>query len=219
MFNKVGDAYQFSTNVFGPFVLSLIIYLFIQTPIQTVFGKIKLVILISISIIGFNEIIGGNNVFHSTTRIQYYNKDFINKVKKILSKIDYPLGIIYYGENLQNYSKEDFPLNDATFLKLFGRNYDVFNIEADSLKIDSSDETIQKKQASINRNALNIWRHNSNKVAKNKFTRKDFYSTFPFSFCISKKTKDSLPEFIKSDVVSVIRDKSSKIYFYTLDRK
>lgn len=218
-YNKVGDAYQFSTNVFGPFVLSLILYLFIQTPLKTILGKIKLATLIYISFLGVKEIIGGNNVFHSTERIHYYDKNFINSVKHILPQLNYPLGIIYYGENLQNYSKEDFPLNDATFLKLFGRNYDVFNIEADSIKIDISNETIQKKQASINRNALNIWLHNRQRLSKKKGSRKDFYEAFPFSFCISKKEKDSLPEFIKSDVVSVIRDKNSKIYFYTLDRK
>lgn len=220
-YNKIGDAYQFSTNVFGPFVLSLIIYLFLQTPINSILGKFKIFILILISLIGMKQIIGGNNVFHSTTRINYYDKAFIDKTKKILSGLNYPLGIIYYGEDLQNYSKEDFPLFNATFLKLTGRNYDVFNIEADSLKINNSDQSLQKINASIKRNALNIWLHNSNRLSniKKKRNRKDFYEAYPFSFCISKIGKDSLPDFIQSDIVNTIKDANSKIYFYTLERK
>jgi hypothetical protein len=130
------------------------------------------------------------------------------------------LGIIYYGEDLQNNSKEDFPLFNATFLKLTGRNYDVFNIEADSLKINNSDQSLQKINASIKRNALNIWLYNSNRFLKTKkrLNRRDFYEAYPFSFCISKKTKDSLPDFIQSDIVNTIKDANSKIYFYTLDR-
>lgn len=223
-YNKIGSAYQFTTNVFGPFVLSLIIYLLIQTPINSVLGKLKLTFLVLVSIIGMKSIVGGNNVFHSVDRIHFYDKKFINEVKTILPKLNYPFGIIYEGKEQNNFA-EDFPQNNTTFLKLFGRNHDVFNIEADSLKNDFSNKANQKKNVSISRNALNIWIRNQERInkANNKNQRKlggkDFYNTFPFSFCISKKTKDSLPDFIKSDVVSVIRDKSSKIYFYTLDRK
>lgn len=217
-YNKIGDAYQFSTNVFGPFVLSIIIYLLIETPIKNTLGKINVLVLVLISIVGANGIIAGNNVFHSTNRLNYYSKEFINETKQILPTLKFPIGLIFYGKNLQNYSKEDFPLHDATFLKLFGRNYDVFNIEADSLKIDLINESIQKKNASINRNALNIWKKNTKRKDKNKLKREDFYKAYPFSFCISKKPKDSLPVFIKADVISIIRDQSSKIYFYTLDR-
>jgi len=220
-YNKVGNAYQFSTNVFGPFVLALIIYLFIQNPINTLLGKLKMAVLLLISILGMIQIMGGSNVFHSTTRINYYDKEFIAEVKTVLPKLNYPLGIIYYGENLQNYYGEDFPQHDATFLKLFGRNYDVFNIEADSLKLYNNDESLKKLNASISRNALNIWIRNSKKMAKSEkiSNREAFYKSYPFSFCISKKPKDSLPDFIKSDVEKVFKDKKAKVYFYTLDRK
>jgi hypothetical protein len=221
LYNKIGDAYQFSTNVFGPFILSLIIYLFIQTPVNTLLGKLKMSVLLLISILGMIEMIGGSNVFHSTTRINYYSKEFISKVKTALPRLDYPLGIIYYGKDLQDYSKEDFPQHDATFLKLFGRNYDVFNIEADSLKLNNTDKSFQKINFSIKRNALNIWQYNSRRITKSKknLSRNDFYATYPFSFCISKKSMDSLPEYIKLDIVSVLKDDKSKVYFYTLDRK
>lgn len=221
IYNKVGNAYQFSTNVFGPFVLALIIYLFIQTPINTLLGKLKMAVLLLISTLGMTQIMGGSNVFHSTTRINYYDKEFIAKIKIVLPKLNYPLGIIYYGENLQNYYGEDFPLYDATFLKLFGRNYDVFNIEADSLKLYNANESLQKLNASISRNALNIWIRNSKQMPKfgEYSNREVFYKSYPFSFCISKKPKDSLPDFIKSDVEKVFNDKKAKVYFYILDRK
>jgi hypothetical protein len=221
LYNKIGDAYQFSTNVFGPFVLALIIYLFIQTPINTLLGKLKMAVLLLISILGMTQIMGGSNVFHSTTRINYYSKEFIAEAKAVLPRLDYPLGIIYYGENLQGYAKEDFPQYDATFLKLFGRNHDVFNIEADSLKLNNTDESLQKLNASICRNALNIWIRNSKQKPKSgkMSNREAFYKSYPFSFCISRKSKDSLPDFIKSDVEKVFKDKNSKVYFYTLDRK
>jgi hypothetical protein len=221
LYNKIGDAYQFSTNVFGPFVLALIIYLFIQTPINTLLGKLKMSVLLLISILGMIQIMGGSNVFHSTTRINYYSKEFIAEVKTVLPRLDYPLGIIYYGEDLQEYSKEDFPQHDATFLKLFGRNYDVFNIEADSLKLNNTDASLQKLNASISRNALNVWIRNSKQMPKSGkiSNREAFYKSYPFSFCISKKPKDSLPDFIKSDVEKVFKDKKAKVYFYTLDRK
>jgi hypothetical protein len=220
-FNKVGDAYQFATNVFGPFVLALIIYLFIQTPISTLFGKIKLLVLVFISLLGAKELIGGNNFFHSTTRIQYYDKEFIKKAKSSLLKLDCPFGLIYYGEGLQTHDKEDYPMRDAAFLKLFGRNHTVFNIEADSLKMDLLDQANQKRNVFIKGNALNIWLYNSRRLSKvnSKLDRRDFYDAYPFSFCISKVSKDSLPDFIQSDIVSTIRDANSKIYFYTLDRK
>ncbi|WP_310557727.1 hypothetical protein [Flavobacterium sp.] len=218
-FNKIGDAYQFATNVFGPFVLALIIYLFFQTPTETLFGKIKLLILVVISILGAKELIGGNNFFHSVTRIKYYDKVFITEVKSSLSKLDYPFGLIYYGSDLQKHDKEDYPMHDAAFLKLFGRNYTVFNIEADSLELEIKDEFNQKRNVFIQGNALNIWRYNSQRLAKTnkKSDREDFYNAYPFSFCISKISKDSLPDFIKSDVINTIKDANSKIYFYTLD--
>jgi hypothetical protein len=221
IYNKVGNAYQFLNNVFGPFVLALILYLFLQTPISSVKGKIKIFLIVLISLLGMKQILGGNNVFHSTTRINYYDQEFIAQIKPILARLDYPFGIIYYGENLQNCYIEDFPQYDATFLKLFGRNYDVFNIEADSLKIDSNDESLQKLNVSISRNALNIWIRNSKRLPKseNISNREAFYNSYPFSFCISKKPKDSLPDFIKSDVTFVIQDATSKVYFYALERK
>jgi len=220
-FNKIGDAYQFSTNVFGPFVLSLLIYLLIQTPMHSIQGKLRIAFLMVISIVGMNEMIGGSNFFHSTTRINYYDKKFIGKVKIILPQLQYPLGLIYYGTDLQNYTKEDYPQYETTFLKLFGRNYTVFNIEADSLKLDYTNEANQKFNVSIKNNALNIWLHNSKRVSKTKekLSRKDFYDAYPFSFCVSKISRDSLPDFIKADVVNVIKDAKSLIYFYTLKRK
>ena len=219
-FNNVGDAYQFCTNVFGPFVLSLLIYLFVSTPITSLKGKIQLSVLILISILGANEMIGGTNFFHSATRIKYYDKVFIAEVKNSLSQLDYPYGLIYYGEDLQNKAKEDYPMHDAAFLKLFGRNYTVFNIEADSLKMELTDRSNQKRNVFIQGNALNIWLHNVNRLSntKRKRNRKDFYEAYPFSFCISKITKDSLPDFMQSDIVNTIKDANSKIYFYTLDR-
>lgn len=220
-FNKVGDAYQFATNVFGPFILSLLIYLLIQTPFQSLQGKLKLSFLVIISTLGMNEMMGGNNFFHSTSRINYYDKTFINKVKNILPKLNYPLGLIYYGDDLQNYTKEDYPQHDTAFLKLFGRNYTVFNIEADSLKLNFTNEEIQKFNVSIKNNALNIWLYNSGRLSKkkDKLGRKDFYDAYPFSFCVSKLPKDSLPDFIKKDVASIIKDPKAKIYFYTLKRE
>lgn len=220
-FNKIGDAYQFTTNVFGPFVLSLILYLFIQTPTNSLFGKLQLSLLLFISVLGARELIGGNNFFHSTTRIHYYDKGFIKEAKNQLSKLEYPFGLVYYGADLQNHDKEDYPQHDTAFLKLFGRNYTVFNIEADSLQFDRKDPLNQKRNIFINGNALNIWLHNSNRLSKTnkKLARKDFYEAYPFSFCISKISKDSLPDFIQSDIVTTIKDSNSKIYFYILDRK
>ena len=220
-FNAIGDAYQFTTNVFGPFVLALIIYLFIQTPINTSLGKIKLSILILVAVLGAKEMIGGNNFFHSTSRINYFDKEFIDEVKTVLPQLNYPYGLIYYGEDLQNHDKEDYPMHDAAFLKLFGRNHTVFNIEADSLKMDFLDPSNQKRNGFIKGNALNIWLYNSRRLSKTKEKRdrSDFYDAYPFSFCISRKSKDSLPDFIKSDVEKVFKDKNSKVYFYTLDRK
>jgi hypothetical protein len=220
-FNKIGDAYQFATNVFGPFILSLMLYLFIQTPVNTLLGKIKLSLLIIISVLSAQELIGGNNFFHSTTRIQYYDKGFTKEAKNQLSKLEYPFGLVYYGADLQNYGKEDYPQHDTAFLKLFGRNYTVFNIEADSLQFDHKDPLNQKRNISINGNALNIWLYNANQLSKTnkKLSRNDFYEAYPFSFCISKISKDSLPDFIQSDIVATIKDANSKIYFYTLDRK
>lgn len=220
-FNNIGDAYQFSTNVFGPFILTLIIYLLIQTPMQKFLGKVKLALLILVSILGAKEMIGGNNFFHSTNRITYYDKAFIDRMKTVLPQLRYPLGIIYHGGDLQKFAKEDYPQWDTAFLKLFGRNYDVFNIEADSLKMDYLDKFNQKFNVSIQKNALNMWHYNSKRLVKNKEkeTRKEFYATYPFSFCISKKVKEELPDYIQSDIVSIIKDNRSQIYFYTLKRR
>lgn len=221
-YNKIENSYQFSSNVFGPFILALIIYLLIQTPIKKNLGKLKISFLVVVSLVGLYQLVGGSNVFHSVGRIYYYDKNFINQVKTILPKLNYPFGLIYYGESLQDHSREDFPQHDAAFLKLFGRNYNVFTIEADSLKKELVNTALQKRNVNIDLNALNIWLKNKNREqigSKSKFTRKDFYNTYPFSFCLSKKPKDSLPDFIKEDVVSILRDQSSKVYFYTLDRK
>ncbi|MFA5298272.1 MAG: hypothetical protein WC389_08715 [Lutibacter sp.] len=167
------------------------------------------------------ETIGGNNVFHSTSRIYYYDKEFIAEIKNVLPQLNYPLGVIYYDEDLQNHPKEAFPQYNTTFLKLFGRYYDVFNIEADKLKTDSLNNPNQKLNLSIKKNALNIWLLNSNRQSKTnkKLNREDFYAAYPFSFCISKISKDSLPDYIKKDIVLTVKDKKSKIYFYKLARE
>ncbi|RTY92256.1 hypothetical protein [Flavobacterium sp. GT3R68] len=220
-FNKMGNAYQFSTNVCGPFVLALIIYLLIEAPYNSLFGKIKLTMLIIVSFIGMKQIIGGNNVFHSTSRIQFYSPKFIRDVKNELSELDYVFGVVYYGKDLQKYPIEDFPQYDSTFLKLYGRNYDVFNIEADSLEMDYSNELNQKRNSYIKKNALNIWLHNT-RITSNtvkKLGREDFYNAYPFGFCISRVSRDSLPEYIKSDVISILKDEKSKIFFYRLKRE
>jgi hypothetical protein len=220
-FVEIGDSYQFLTNTFGPFVIALIIYLLVQAPINLKSSRVKLALLILISLIGMKQTIGGNNVFHSTSRIHYYDKEFISEVKTVLPQLDYPLGIIYYGDDLQNHPKESFPLYDATFLKLFGRYYDVFNIEADKLKLDSLNQAKQKINYSIKKNALNLWLYKSNYLlsGEEEVSNTDFYDSFPFSFCISRISKDNLPEYIKKDVISVIRDEKSKIYFYRLRRE
>ncbi|MBG6187826.1 hypothetical protein [Flavobacterium sp. CAN_S2] len=220
-FNKIGDAYQFLTNVFGPFVLALIIYLLIQTPTKSLSGKLKLTALIIVSILGAKEIIGGNNVFHSTSRINYYDKVFISEIKIVLPQLKYPFGVIYYGEDLQNNSREDFPQHNTTFLKLFGRYYDAFNIESDSLKMDYLDKSNQKVNLYIKKNALNIWHYNlkTNLKSNRQLSRKDFYNSYPFSFCVSKKSKKNLPDYIQSDIVRTIKDNKSQIYFYILKKK
>lgn len=220
-FYEIGNAYQLSTNVCGPFVLALIIYLLIEAPYDSLFGKLKLTMLIIVSFIGMGQIIGGNNVFHSTSRIEYYSPKFIKDVKNELLQLNYPFGVAFYGKDLQNYPIEDFPQYDTTFLKLYGRNYDVFNIEADSLKMDYSNKLNQKRNSYIKKNALNIWLHNPGSVSNTvkKLDREDFYNSYPFSFCVSKISKDSLPEYIKSDIVSVLKDERSKIFFYRLKRK
>lgn len=219
-FNKIGDAYQFLTNVFGPFVLALIIYLLIQTPTNSLSGKLKLTALIIVSILGAKEIIGGNNVFHSTSRINYYDKVFISEIKIVLPQLKYPFGVIYYGEDLQNNSREDFPQHNTTFLKLFGRYYDAFNIESDSLKMDYLDKSNQKVNLYIKKNALNIWHYNlkTNLKSNRQLSRKDFYNSHPFSFCVSKKSKKNLPDYIQSDIVRTIKDNKSQIYFYILKK-
>lgn len=219
-FNKIGDAYQFLTNVFGPFVLALIIYLLIQTPTNSLSGKLKLTALIIVSILGAKEIIGGNNVFHSTSRINYYDKVFISEIKIVLPQLKYPFGVIYYGEDLQNNSREDFPQHNTTFLKLFGRYYDAFNIESDSLKMDYLDKSNQKVNLYIKKNALNIWHYNlkTNLKSNRQLSRKDFYNSYPFSFCVSKKSKKNLPDYIQSDIVRTIKDNKSQIYFYILKK-
>jgi hypothetical protein len=188
---------------------------------QKFLGKVKLALLILVSILGAKEMIGGNNFFHSTNRITYYDKAFIDRMKTVLPQLRYPLGIIYHGGDLQKFAKEDYPQWDTAFLKLFGRNYDVFNIEADSLKMDYLDKFNQKFNVSIQKNALNMWHYNSKRLVKNKEkeTRKEFYATYPFSFCISKKVKEELPDYIQSDIVSIIKDNRSQIYFYTLKRR
>lgn len=219
-YNKIGDSYQFATNVFGPFVLSLVLYLGIQIPIQSIRGKCQLVFLVGISFVGMQELIGGNNFFHSATRIQYFDKEFIDEVKKELTQLTYPLGITFYGKDLQNNYKEDYPQYDTAFLKLFGRYHDVFSIEADSLTIDTLHDYNQKINLSIQKNAFYIWSRNNKfkKGANYKPSRKDFYDAYPFSFCVSKVTKSNLPDFIQSDIVRTIKDEKSKNYFYVLKR-
>jgi putative Mn2+ efflux pump MntP len=219
-YNKIGDSYQFATNVFGPFIVSLVLYLGIQIPISSIRGKLQLGFLMVISCCGMFELVGGDNFFHSTSRIQYFDKGFINEVKKELSQLDYPLGIAVYGKDLQQNYKEDYPQYDAAFLKLFGRYHDVFSIEADSLTIDALHDYNQKINLSIRKNAFHIWlRYSKNKRgAHYKPSREDFYEAYPFSFCVSKVGLESLPVFIQSDVVRTIKDEKSKNYFYVLKR-
>lgn len=217
-FNNVGDAYQFSTNFFGPFIISIIIFLAIQTPYRFIRGKVYIFILILVSLLGMKAILGGNNVFHSTTKLEKYDINFIKEVKVALQKLDYPYGILYYGKDFDKHPREDFPQHETTFLKLFGRNFDAFNIQADSLHTRNQ-FTLQKENLYIKKNAINIWIHNKSKEQKKQIkpTRINFYDAHPFSFCISKEDLSSLPKFIRKDVVKIIKDDKTGIVFYLLD--
>ena len=217
-FVKVGDAYQFSTNFFGPFIISFIIFLVIKLPFNTRLGKVSVLFIVVMSFLGMKNIIGGNNVFHSTNRIEKYNPVFIKDIKEALEHLNYPFGILYYGEDYNKYPREDFPQEQTSFLKLFGRNFDAFNIQADSLQIRDN-FLLQKENLYIKKNALNIWLYNRNKnlKAKDKLNRQDFFNEYPFSFCISKKEITLLPAFIKKDVVKFIKDDKTGIFFYVLD--
>lgn len=215
-FVNVGDAYQFSTNFFGPLIIALIIFIVIKTPFNTLLGKFCNLFIIVISFLGINEIVAGNNVFHSTKRIEKYDKTFIKDMKVILENLNYPFGIIYYGEDFNKYPREDFPQEQTSFLKLYGRNFDAFNIQADSLKIREN-FLLQKENLYIRKNALNVWIYNKNPKEQNKFTREDFFNEYPFSFCISKQEINSLPFFIKKDILKYIKDDKTGVFFYILD--
>jgi CRISPR/Cas system CSM-associated protein Csm4 (group 5 of RAMP superfamily) len=137
-------------------------------------------------------------------------------MKVILENLNYPFRIIYYGEDFNKYPREDFPQEQTSFLKLYGRNFDAFNIQADSLKIREN-FLLQKENLYIRKNALNVWIYNKNPKEQNKFTREDFFNEYPFSFCISKQEINSLPFFIKKDILKYIKDDKTGVFFYILD--
>lgn len=214
---NVGDAYQFSTNLFGPFVVTLIIYLLLDTN-KSLFKKIVgHGVLIIVSIIGFVQITRGSSAFNSPDKIYQYSKQFLMTVGKTLPELQSPYGIIYYGKNEITPRREDFPLHEASFLKLFGRNYDVFNLNAANLTNEEYSADQQKYCVYAARQALNIYNNTQSDISLNPTNsiEKNFLNTGKFSFCISKTPLSDLPIWISSRVELRIFDSESKIFFYS----
>lgn len=212
-FNNVGDAYQLHTNIFAPLMLCLILYLFLYFKNSKTSWRGYPILFVALVFPSLLQIIGGSNAFHSTNRLQRYSKNFLIEAKDELSGLDYPYGLYYYGPEEDVPPKEHFPLTNAAFLKLFGRNYDVFSLGGLSLLEQEFTFEQQKYCVFIARHSMNIL-FNEIETQDLSTYQRDFTGMYPFEFCLSMQPYNKLPGWLKEKIDYSICDDQSQINYY-----
>ena len=212
-FNNVGDAYQLHINVFAPLMLSLILYLLLYLKMAKTSWRILPILFVALVFPSLVQVIGGSNAFHSTKRLQRYSKNFLTEAKDELSDLNYPYGLYYYGPEEAVPPKEHFPLTNAAFLKLFGRNYDVFSLGGLSLLEQEFTFEQQKYCAFIAKHSMNIL-FNEIETQDLSVYQRDFTGMYPFEFCLSMQPYNKLPGWLKEKIDYSICDDKSQINYY-----
>jgi hypothetical protein len=213
-FKNVGDAYQFSTNVLMPFLVSLIIFLSLSSDKIVKYYTLRQIIFSVLAVYSLYEVFGQSNAFHSTQKIKRYSPLFIKEMKYELSQLDHEYGVYYYNPDEDVPYKEHFPLAEAAFLKLFGRNYDVFNISGWRLKEEQFSFEQQKYCVFTARQSINLLDENLEMFSFETDVLSIYRKYYPFSYCLSKTPLDQLPLWLSNEISYSVCDERSEVYYY-----
>lgn len=213
-FKNVGDAYQFSTNVLMPFLISLIIFLFLSSDKFVQYYSLRQILFSVLAVYSFYQVFGQSNAFHSTQKIKRYSPLFIKEMKYELSQLDHEYGVYYNNPNEDVPYKEHFPLAEAAFLKLFGRNYDVFNLNGWRLKEEQFSFEQQKYCVFTARHSINLINENLDKFSFETDVLSIYRKFYPFSYCLSKTPLDQLPLWLSNEISYSVCDERSEVYYY-----
>ncbi|MDA8650790.1 hypothetical protein N9L39_01640 [Flavobacteriaceae bacterium] len=213
-YSNVGDSYQFVSNLFGPLIYSIIIFIFLaseQILKRPVIFRTVFVVFCSISV--FTYASNSISKVHEK-RLSSHSKSFLIQAEAILASLDSPYGIMYYDDVNSIPSREDFPLHEARFLKLFGRNYDVFNINALEIPSIEKDSLISKYSVYKKRSALSIYQRNEyfNIDSHNINLENQFVEDKNISYCLTLTKPSRLPRWLKNRFKKYIYDEQTRIY-------
>jgi len=213
-YKHVGDSIQFTTNIMIPTLIVLIIYFFLNH-IEKIFVQNKKIIFFTgMFIVSFYQVYGKSNPFHSTQKIKRYSPLFIKEMKYELSQLDHEYGVYYYNPEEDVPYKEHFPLAEAAFLKLFGRNYDVFNISGWRLKEEQFSFEQQKYCVFTARQSINLLDENLEMFSFETDVLSIYRKYYPFSYCLSKTPLDQLPLWLSNEISYSVCDERSEVYYY-----
>lgn len=215
-YSNVGDSYQFVSNLFGPLIYSIIIFVFLaseQILKRPLIFRMVFIVFCSISV--FTYASNSISKVHDK-RLSSHSKSFLIQAESILASLDSPYGIMYYDDVNSIPSREDFPLHEARFLKLFGRNYDVFNINALEIPSDENDSLISKYSVYKKRSALSIYQRNEyfSIDSYNMNLENQFVEDKNISYCLTLTEPIRLPRWLRNRFKKYIYDEQSRIYLF-----
>ena len=218
-FKNVGDTLQLTTNVMIPFLMGLVIYFFYQNIVPSAGRNLYLMIFAGLFVLSFYQVYGESNPFHSTQKIKRYSPSFIHQIQFELSQLNNEYGLYYYNPYEDVPYKEHFPLSEAAFLKLFGRNYDVFNLSGWRLKDEQFTFEQQKYCVFTARQSINLLNEDLDMFSFETDVLSIYRKYYPFSYCLSKVPFDQLPSWLTNEISYSICDERSEVYFYKFKGK
>ncbi|MFY7666536.1 hypothetical protein [Flavobacterium sp.] len=175
------NSYQFYLNLLGPvFAAVLILLLVVSERHQQLFQYA----FIAIALVGFIQqqfSVG----FYNCQSIWNTDESTVNRFKKQISEVDFPIGVTYYKQTFDNYN-ENFNQRGADILLYANARLDVVNIRALELSVfDFSSKN----------SAISIWRK-QHQMNHSENIEERFLKAFPFRFLFTDCQPHELPSYL-----------------------
>lgn len=216
LFPLTPNSYQFLTNFTFPVFITIVFFFCMHKmkSIERKFYTFYCVAIFIFAFFGFYYQYYENSFFGFSTANE---KRFEVKAQRMLKHVKNPIGITYWSEKFEKKFEnrshsEAFNQHGTNFLISLGGNYDVVCLTSLQNKNTSFAANLDKYYS-----AIGTYKR-LNSIAIDSLQYK-FYKNYNFEYLISDLTTQSLPVFIKKDVVDSVFDPKSEIYCYRLAPK
>lgn len=207
------NSYQLMTNFIFPVIIVMQFFIWINTLNNINSKKVYLnyTFYFGFTLLGIYNQYNSMGFFNVKDVFTNKNdKNFVLKTCSKLKKVKNKIGLTYWSkENYKRNLSEHFDQYGTNFLIKLGAEYDIVCLS----NYNDNSETYSNKASKHNR-MIDIFRRLEKNTNKN--IEFNFYNKFHFQYLFSDLSKNSLPSFLKKDIISFDFDSKSKIYCYIL---